>query len=228
MSRERSWILAAGRYASAPLLAGAALLVLIFGQSWTERLEYDRTAVAAGQFWRILTCHWTHWSVNHFTWDALVFLALGFAAQHRSPFRFLLAVIVAAIAIPLAVFAMLPSLHNYRGLSGIDCALFGLLVTSLLNDNRRSLSASVAWLFLIAFFLKTAFELWTGTTVFVDGHAGVEFAPVPLAHLVGGIVGAIVALMGRPGRGSASLPFWRRCRRGLHLPRAFFSRPSAH
>jgi hypothetical protein len=46
-------------------------------------LQFDRAALASGQVWRILTCHWTHWSADHLLWDAVAFAVLAWACVSR-------------------------------------------------------------------------------------------------------------------------------------------------
>ena len=42
-------------------------------------LQYDRTALARGEVWRLFTAHLAHFSGNHLAWDATVALVLGAA-----------------------------------------------------------------------------------------------------------------------------------------------------
>ncbi len=154
-------------------------------------LEYNRSAIANGELWRIATCQWTHWSLNHFLWDALVFLSLGTLCERYSRRGFAVCIVASAVLIPLAVWLWLPGMLQFRGLSGIDSALFVLLTVQLAGTKGRSMAA-VAICLLGAFVLKTYFEIAFNDTIFVDSHGA--FVPVPLAHAVGGAVGLLVAL----------------------------------
>lgn len=154
-------------------------------------LEYDRSAIANGELWRIATCQWTHWSLNHFLWDALVFLSLGTLCERCSRRGFAVCIVASAVLIPLAVWLWLPDMLQFRGLSGIDSALFVLLTVQLAGTKGRSM-ATLAICLLGAFVLKTCFEVAFNDTIFVDSHGA--FVPVPLAHAVGGAVGLLAAL----------------------------------
>ena len=95
----------------------------------------------------------------------------------------------------------LPDLAAYRGLSGVDCALGGLLAGSLLRtalEDGRLRGAAVAAG--IATFLagKIAWEVGTGGTLFVPSM-GAGVVAVPLAHAVGGAVGALIGSWPRRG-----------------------------
>ena len=145
---------AARRIPCASLLLGALAVVVYSFPALAEALQYDRMAVLRGELWRIVTCHWTHWSLDHLLWDLAVFVGLGAACEQMNRSRYLICLAAATILIPLAVVIFLPDIETYRGLSGLDSALFSLLVIPNL-DKRFSLGVG----FLAAFLLKTAYEM---------------------------------------------------------------------
>jgi len=189
----------AGAAPTALLLSAPALLsALVPGAAgW---LAYDRAAIAAGELWRIVTCHWTHWSFDHLAWDLAAFGVLVLIGWRASVKRLLLALALSAVLIPLAVWTVLPTMIGYRGLSGIDSALFTFVAATLLKEEitagRRGMVIAIA-LVLAGFAGKIAFELVTGAALFVDSSS---FVPVPLAHAVGGACGWIAAEMPLPAR----------------------------
>jgi rhomboid family GlyGly-CTERM serine protease len=161
-------------------------------------LEYDRVLVCSGQIWRIFTCHLTHCNLDHLLWDALALGILGAMCERRSRMQYLLCLLVCSAAISAAILAWQPEMFRYRGLSGLDTGLFALLAVGLLNEKRRehdAMGLTVICLFILGLAGKIAFELATGSTVFVD-HAAAGFEPAPLAHLVGLVVGAALGLTG--------------------------------
>ncbi|MFQ5732226.1 MAG: rhombosortase [Planctomycetaceae bacterium] len=171
-------------------IAGAALAVGAF-DSVADLLQFDRSAIEAGQSWRLLTGHLTHWSWDHVFWDLAVFAVLGSLCERENRARFVACVAASAILISAGVWCVLPGLETYRGLSGIDSALFALLAGSVLRDAiaERRWSWLVGTLLLLAGFLgKTVFEIATGTTLFVDSAAA-NMLPIPLAHIIGAVVG---------------------------------------
>jgi rhomboid family GlyGly-CTERM serine protease len=155
-------------------------------------LELDRAAVARGEVWRLLTGHWTHWTPDHLLWDSLAFLVLAALCEARiSRKRLLAAVAGSALAVSASIW-FLPGIERYRGLSGIDSALFVLLAVTLLRERRSPL----AGLALAAFLAKAAWEVSTGSTLFTETQGA--FVPVPLAHLIGGGWGLLIARIGPP------------------------------
>jgi rhomboid family GlyGly-CTERM serine protease len=156
-------------------------------------LQFDREH--PWQLWRWITCHLTHWSGDHLFWDQLVFVALAAVCERLDRRRFAWALAISAPAISLAVATCQPQLQSYRGLSGIDSALFGLLCGQLLTTRQRTLRMIIAATALL-FVTKLVIEILTDGAVFVDsGRAG--FAPVPLAHAVGAVSGFVCAIFPR-------------------------------
>lgn len=178
-------------------LALAALVVHVVPPSAGAVFQLERTAMAAGQWWRIITCHITHWSMDHFVWDVVTFSVLSAACELRSRQKCLVAILGSTMAIPLTVLVLQPQLQTYRGLSGVDSALFGLLAFDMLREklakaDRRAVVAIV--LLIIGLLVKTLIETATGAALFADSTAG-GFVPVPVAHLVGFAAGAMAALV---------------------------------
>lgn len=169
-------------------VTAVALHLLPSTAAW---LQFDRTALAHGELWRLFTAHLVHFGGNHLAWDVAVFAALGFACERQSRTRCALALAFAAATITPAVWFAQPHFTFYRGLSGLDCALFGLLAASLLRP-RQPPATALGLLSLAGFAAKCLFELTTAHTVFA---AGTGYSPVPLAHLVGLLAGCLAAFI---------------------------------
>jgi rhomboid family GlyGly-CTERM serine protease len=156
--------------------------------------QYDRAAIAAGEVWRALAGHWAHYSVDHLFWDVLAFAALGVACERRGRARFLACLVTSALAISASVWLLLPDMRIYRGLSGIDSALFTLLISDIWREARDRGQTGVqatALTCLGAFLAKTAFEMATGRNLFVT-RMETAAVGVPLAHIVGAACGFLV------------------------------------
>jgi rhomboid family GlyGly-CTERM serine protease len=152
-----------------------------------------------GDAWRILTCHFTHFTYEQLAWDALAFTFLGVACERRNRGAYHATLLASIVLIPLAVLAFDPRIDTYRGLSGIDSALFAMLVVS-----RRNVFLGVL------FAGKIAFEFFTGGGVFVD-----DIVVVPVAHVAGAVAGAAFGVRQR----KLPLSSPRRQPRQLALPR---------
>lgn len=191
---------AARRLPCASLLLSVAAVLIFILPSAATWFQYDRLAIAAGEIWRLVSSHWTHASGDHLFWDVLTFVLLGTLCERMSRMRFCACVLASAILIPVALWIAMPQLETYRGLSGIDSALYVLLAVTVLRDEihgrRWGWVMALSGVFL-AFIGKVGYEIATGGTIFVDSGAS-NMVPVPLAHCVGAAVGAVVALVRIP------------------------------
>ena len=148
------------------LLTSPALLFAVWPAA-TEWTVYDRGRIAGGEIWRVATCHWTHWSLDHIVWDLLAFALLVALCWRVCPERVPAALSISSVLIPVAVWFAIPGMVEYRGLSGLDSSLFLLLAVTLL---RREIAARnwklVAWfgLSILAFLGKIGFEVSTGSS----------------------------------------------------------------
>jgi hypothetical protein len=110
--------------------------------------------------------------------------------------NYVLCLIAGASVISLAVWTVLPQMQYYRGLSGLDAALYMLAGVSLLREGQcgSPLRRSVLFMLLLgALGAKVGYETLYGRTIFVRNMGG--FVPVPIAHLAGALVGTTVALL---------------------------------
>ena len=173
----------------------AALAVVIHAMPGvTEMLQFDRSAFSHGEIWRLVTGHFTHFGADHLRWDVIAFVAFGSLVEFRSRRAWCYCVAISAVIISFGVNWLQPQFVLYRGLSGLDSALFAFVATDLLREGRRTrdkLMVALGSVALTGFLAKCVYELATGRTLFVD--AGDAFHPVPLAHLLGAVVGILTA-----------------------------------
>jgi len=182
------------RFGAAPILAALAI-ILAFVPDAAALLELRTGDSVWAQPWRLITGHLLHWSPEHLFWDVIAFTALGILWERRRPAAFLGCVLASALAVSLAMPAVYPSLTAYRGLSGIDAALFVGLAVAVSIDAWRA--ADRVWLLtglacLTAFVCKLAYEFAADDVLFA-GLSRLGVVPLPMAHVVGGLVGAIFA-----------------------------------
>ena len=178
------------------LLTFAAVIIHLFF-SLRVQLLYDRSTLVHHELWRLLTCHWVHLSWDHLFWSATTFLGLGSLCELIDKKKFHATVAVSALLIPVIIWWGMPDLTVYGGLSGLDCALYALLMVLLIKREIRSrCRVWVAFfsLLLVGLIAKITYETITGMTIFVSNNQS-GMVPVPLAHLVGGVVGTAIGLL---------------------------------
>lgn len=175
------------------LLLSTAAIVASLLPGVAEALQFDRVAIAQGQLWRAVTGNFVHWNVDHLLWDALMFGILGAVLEWRSRSIFAMAVALSAVAVSATTCFVTPQ-ETYRGLSGIDSALFVLLAAWYLIDSQTSridLPPLIPAVLLTGFVGKIGYEIATGHTYFVNSVAA-GFTPLPQVHLAGAAAGILV------------------------------------
>lgn len=182
-------------------VSGTVLLTLVaisvsIAPMLAEASQLNRGAVLAGERWQILTCHLTHWNLDHLFWDVLVFAGLGVICERRDRVSWAICVGGSTIAIPLGLLVLCPEMATYRGLSGLDSAIFALFIIQSLKDSWRRSDRSGMLVYSavsLGFAAKLAFESLTHSTFFVDSSAA-GFVPIVEAHVLGAVIGALVGI----------------------------------
>jgi rhomboid family GlyGly-CTERM serine protease len=176
------------------LVVAVAAMAAYLLPALTNLLSIDLANPQAIQLHQLLGCHLLHWSAEHLFWDLAMFCVLGGLCERWWPKQYYITIAVSAVIIPLLIMVFQPNISSYRGLSGIDTAIFSLMATNVCFASLRRSDWSQAVLFgtlLISLVGKVAYEFVTGDLLFVSE---LNFIPLPLAHLIGGLVGAFAPL----------------------------------
>lgn len=174
------------------LLGACALLLVpeLAGDAGRLQLRYERTALAEGQWWRLLSAHFVHLDLQHAALNSLGMMLMWalFARDYR-PRQWLAIVAGAFAAIDAGLWLRDSTVAWYVGSSG---ALHGALAAGTLAHLRRhDLDGWILAIFIVA---KIAYEQAVGALPFTTSHAGV----VVDAHLFGALGGLAVAAWARP------------------------------
>ncbi len=177
------------------ILVSAVVIAIV--PELTSVLEYQRGAIIAeGQWWRALSCHFTHWSWNHFFWDGVAFLLIGSVVEYLfrqyfpKKWSVLYLVMLGAGGIGISVVSLMlhPEITKYRGLSGL-CVEFSMVAACAIIKFEQELRLKlVSLLFLLILAAKTTFEAVTHGAFFVDLSQG-SYVVAIYAHVTGMVVG---------------------------------------
>jgi hypothetical protein len=121
----------------------------------------------------------------------MTFLVLGSFCEMMDRNKYMIAIGISAVLIPIVIWFAMPDLKNYGGLSGLDCSLYALLGVLFIKREWRIRNWN--WVIIYTIFIsllpaKIIYEMVTALTLFV-GNTKTNMVPVPLSHLVGGVVG---------------------------------------
>ena len=173
------------------LLVGAVSLTALFlaGNEWVARwLLVSGEGLGRGELWRLLTGPLIHASAGHAVRDLATLAVVGLLWEGRAA-RFRAALLLGVVLAPLAATVAIPQLRLYFGLSG---AVYAGLAAGLVGQWQRGPRPLVG-LVLLAVVAKVVVECVTGQLLAPVGHPfGV--APIPVAHLVGLVCGALALL----------------------------------
>lgn len=157
-------------------IAASSLLIWWGGEDWANLMEWRRSEIAVGQWWRMATGHLCHWSGAHFFWDLLMFVTLGLFLEARSRNSLVWSVL---LAVALSHFALTQTsvFDTYRGLSGIGSAVFTCLALSAVLNTRSRNDRICGVAGMLAFAAKLAYEItWTLPLIAQDLGEGVQVA----------------------------------------------------
>ena len=175
---ERALLLAA---------AIALLCVVLQGAGLVEALRFDRTRIAAGAWWRLLSGNFVHLGASHLAMN-LAGLALVVALVWRrfGAADWALITLISSLLVGAGLYLLNPGIGWYVGFSG---TLHGLLVAGSLADLRHYPRSAGVLLALLAG--KLLWEQYAGALPGSEATAGGRV--VVDAHLYGAVGGLLVA-----------------------------------
>jgi rhomboid family GlyGly-CTERM serine protease len=164
-----------------------AIIAAAFGTAGIEILKYDRLAIADGEYWRLLSGHFSHLGPEHLLLNiaglVLVWLLVG--RQYTTP-QWTFVTVFSLVIITLGFWYVDPNLIWYVGLSGL---LHGLLVAGAIHGIKSQTVESA--IMLVAVASKLIYEQFVGPLPGSEATAG--GAVITNAHLYGAIGGAMAA-----------------------------------
>ena len=157
------------------------------GDNAAQLLRYDRVAVAAGQWWRLLSAHAVHADLHHYLLNALgLILVWSLFARDFNALEWLLITLAGALGITAGLWCLDRQVQWYVGASGVLHSLMAAGCVKHLADAQWD-----RWI-LAGFLLgKLALEQYfQARGVVAVTH---ELNIVVDAHLYGAIAGAAIA-----------------------------------
>ena len=149
------------------VLTLAALLGL--GDSVTLALRSDRSAIAAGGWWRLLTAHIVHLDAHHLILNELgLVLMWSLFAEDYDAVEWCVIVLSGALAISCGLWWLSPRVSWYVGASGVLHSVMAAGAAKHLVEHYWD-----RWLLTVGLCAKLAWEQWGGAPahwIVVDAH----------------------------------------------------------
>jgi len=176
-----------------------ALTLLFTGETGREWLRFERSGIAAGELWRLLTGHLVHLGVSHTVLNLAGLVLVWFLVGRAFDWKQWLWVMAGSIgAIDLGLWFGAPSLEWYVGLSGL---LHGMLGAGIVAGIAARSGEALILAVVVAG--KLAWEQFAGPLPGSETTSG--GAVIVDAHLYGVIGGTLVAAMLIRVRGRAPI-----------------------
>jgi len=173
------------------LVVALLLVPVLGGDALRLAWRYERAAIAAGQWWRFITCHLVHLDGQHALLNGVgLALLWSLFARSYSVWQWLLAVVASMAAIDAGFWLISRQLQWYVGASGVLHGVFACGCIAMLRQRDR-----VGFIAAVIFAGKLAYEQWRGPLPFENADM-----VVTVAHLYGAIGGAAIGMVLRARR----------------------------
>lgn len=181
-------------FRSKTIIASLACSVMFVGlglltSDALTNLAYLRDAIADGQWWRLLTGHYVHFTLYHALMNAAGLVLVCLVLLNKQSLLFFCGInLVLPVLISLGLWWFFRDIDQYRGYSGV---IYGLISAGLILEWQQNKSVYSLALVLLA--AKIAYEqLPTYNVNYLVAEIGV---PVAIeAHLLGFVGGVVVGL----------------------------------
>ncbi len=136
-------------------------------------LAFDKEAIAAGEWWRLWTAHFTHFKFSQLILNSAVIALMGLMlARFTKLWQVLLSLLIAMPIMTGLLLLLMPDLIAYRGAFGVTAMMVMMAVWFLIvEDKRFSLAYWLGLMMLLLFVAKVGLETWLMLS-HADHHVG--------------------------------------------------------
>jgi len=168
------------------LMVGISVLLALGGDPVRLALRYERSAVLAGEYWRLLTGHWVHATPAHLLLNvAGLGLVVVLLARDYSLRQWLVILVASMAAIDAGFVFFQPQLDWYVGLSGVLHGGLAAGAVAWWRHERWPLALALS----VILGGKLAWEQWQGALPLAG-----DLPVIVAAHLYGALGGLAAGL----------------------------------
>ncbi len=131
-------------------LVASISAVATLNPRWFEVMVYERNLWLSGEIWRLLTCHFAHYSPEHLAYDLAGF-AIAMALLRGEKIEKMTVLLGwTFLLVGVAVVAIEPSMSAYGGLSGAVSGVLTYAAVQMSAEQGRGKAAGIGLLVLLA------------------------------------------------------------------------------
>jgi len=169
------------------VVCSLAVIVALFGDTGRAWLSFYRPAIAAGEFWRLLSGHFVHLGVPHLIMNVAGLILIWYlTASSFTSRQWLLVTAIVMVGLNLGLWFLEPNLIDYVGLSGLLHGLLAAGIVASLGSGRSEI-----WILGIGLAAKLAYEHLVGPLPGSENASGGTV--IVAAHAHGALSGALAA-----------------------------------
>ena len=176
-----------------PMFPVIVSITLFYLPSLADALQFDREKIFSYKIYLFFTCHFTHWNFRHMLIDTFIFLALSYLCiffsfkNKYTVMQYFTHLLIPSILIAIAVLVFNPEIKFYRGLSGIDWALYFVLMVQLYFAAHWLWKTGAIMMFFLFLFMMIH-QFMSKHSIFVP-DMGEGIVTLPSAHIAGAVSG---------------------------------------
>lgn len=178
-----------------PLFTISILLVSVLSSIFPEITSvfiFDRSAILKGQVWRIITCHFVHFSGLHLFYNLVAFGIAGWIIENKNYRHFGRICVLMASLISVSLLILEPNMSYYGGLSGMACGSIYYCALWGTDEDRTWRTICMLVIFFVPF--KIAAETYNISSV-LPYWGQQAFVPVPTSHVTGIVLATLLYLV---------------------------------
>lgn len=165
------------------VLCAAVAIPAVVVYFFPELFVFKRDAIVSGEWWRLLSCNWVHFSPLHLLGNLAVALPSIWILGKQSWRKTAILIIIAGTTISLGLLWLEPDLAVYGGFSGVAIALLTRIGFVWINDPSMRLGGCLMIGLLVA---KVFFADSVGQGII---PLNPDFETVQLSHIIGLLIG---------------------------------------
>ena len=172
-----------------PLVLACVITLILQALSSAEfPIVYIRSAILAGEWWRLFFGGWIHHNLVHLVMNLLALCLIWLLlSRHRPPWCCLFLLSIQVVMVDLALLLFSPMTEYYWGLSGALHGLFALAAFDLIVQKEKQ-----GWWWLLGLLAKLLWDSvhtdsWTSELIATRVHAE--------SHWLGAVSGMVIGLL---------------------------------